>query len=173
MAEEALEKALKKILGQPVEKEEETFDEHSEIICKCYAVTEDKIKKAIRENNLKTVEEVTNYTKAGGGCGQCKGDIQAILDEYWKNQAIKKNPEKIKLTNLQKINLIQKVVNDEIAPEIEKDGGGIELIDIDLPDVIISLKGACLSCSVASFTIENIKRLISQRLGEEINLKLI
>jgi len=61
----------------------------------------------------------------------------------------------------------------EIAPEIEKDGGGIELIDIDLPDVIISLKGACLSCSVASFTIENIKRLISQRLGEEINLKLI
>ena len=35
----------------------------------------------ITENGLTTVEEVTNFTKAGGGCGRCKPKIQKILDE--------------------------------------------------------------------------------------------
>lgn len=53
------------------------------VICKCFGVTETEIEKVARENNLKTVEEVTNYTKAGGGCGECKGEIQKILDCLW------------------------------------------------------------------------------------------
>ena len=35
----------------------------------------------IAENSLTSVEEVTNFTKAGGGCGRCRPKIQAILDE--------------------------------------------------------------------------------------------
>ena len=44
-------------------------------------VAENEVRRVITENQLTTVEEVTNYTKAGGGCGRCKGKIQAILDE--------------------------------------------------------------------------------------------
>ena len=50
-------------------------------LCTCYNVSENEVRRVIIENQLTTVEEVTNYTKAGGGCGRCKGKIQAILDE--------------------------------------------------------------------------------------------
>ncbi len=43
------------------------------IICTCFNVTENQIWEAVKVNGLKTVEEVTNYTKAGGACGRCKG----------------------------------------------------------------------------------------------------
>ena len=44
-------------------------------------MTDTQIRKAIRENGLTTVEEVTNFTKAGGACGDCREQIQALLDE--------------------------------------------------------------------------------------------
>ena len=50
------------------------------LVCTCFNVHESEIVQAIRVNRLTTVEQVTNYTKAGGACGKCKRDIQAILD---------------------------------------------------------------------------------------------
>ena len=52
-----------------------------ELLCTCYNVSENEVRRVITENQLTTVEEVTNYTKAGGGCGKCIPKIQAILDE--------------------------------------------------------------------------------------------
>ena len=43
-------------------------------------MTDREIERAVRENNLTTVEEVTNYTKAGGGCGNCHDEIQEIIE---------------------------------------------------------------------------------------------
>ena len=51
------------------------------LVCTCFNVHESEIVEAIRINKLTTVEQVTNYTKAGGACGKCKADIQAILDK--------------------------------------------------------------------------------------------
>jgi NifU-like protein len=53
-------------------------------LCTCFSVSENEIRRVITENQLTTVEEVTNFTKAGGGCGKCKVKIQAILDELNK-----------------------------------------------------------------------------------------
>ena len=53
-------------------------------LCSCYSVSENEIRRVIAENGLKTVDEVTNFTKAGGGCGQCKGRIAEILEEMSK-----------------------------------------------------------------------------------------
>ena len=50
-------------------------------LCTCYNVSENEVRRVIIENQLTTVEEVTNFTKAGGGCGKCRPKIQAILDE--------------------------------------------------------------------------------------------
>jgi NifU-like protein len=50
------------------------------IVCTCFNVTDREIERAIRENSLKTVDDVTNFTKAGGGCGGCREQIQQILD---------------------------------------------------------------------------------------------
>ena len=78
MGMETLEKAINNYRGITTED-----DEHDEgaIVCKCFGVTDTKIKRAIRENNLNTVEEITFYTKAGGGCGACKVKLEDILND--------------------------------------------------------------------------------------------
>lgn len=45
--------------------------EGEEIVCSCAHVTKKTIVDAIRLNDLKTVEEITQYTKAGGYCKSC------------------------------------------------------------------------------------------------------
>ena len=62
MGMEALQAALANYRGEEVKKEE------GEIVCKCFGITDREIERVIRENHLTTREEVTNYTKAGGGC---------------------------------------------------------------------------------------------------------
>ena len=78
MGQEALEAAVNDYRGIKTEGKEEL---EGKLICRCFAVTDKLIEKVVRENNLKTVEEVTAYTKAGGACGSCKNDIQEILDQ--------------------------------------------------------------------------------------------
>ena len=51
------------------------------IICSCLDITKGDILAAIKEKNLKTVEEITEATEAGSACGACLDDIQEILDE--------------------------------------------------------------------------------------------
>lgn len=173
MAEEALESAIHKIRGQEVAILDETIDHHSRMVCKCFGVTEHKILKAVEENTLKTVDEVTHFTKAGGACGSCKDDIQAILNRFWKTHPSEGTSSSImKMTNLQKINLIQKIMTEEIALAIAQEGGQVEIIDIDLPKVTISLSGACSSCPMHSFTVENMARILSDRLQENVEVVL-
>ena len=79
MGMEALEAAIRNYRGGKAEKVIVGVAE--KVVCKCFSVTESHIIKAIKLNNLKTVDEVTNFTKAGGGCGQCKGEIEKILKD--------------------------------------------------------------------------------------------
>ena len=77
MGREAMEAAIKNYeTGEDTDRNLE-----SEVLCQCYNVSENEIRRVITENSLTTVEEVTNFTKAGGGCGQCKAKIEAILRE--------------------------------------------------------------------------------------------
>ena len=50
-------------------------------LCSCYNVSENEVRRVITENSLTTFEEVKNFTKAGGGCGKCRGRIEEILKE--------------------------------------------------------------------------------------------
>lgn len=50
-------------------------------LCTCYDVSENEVRRVVTENQLTTVEEVTNFTKAGGGCGKCRDKILQILNE--------------------------------------------------------------------------------------------
>ena len=52
-----------------------------ETLCSCFSVSENEIRRVITENQLTSVEEVVNFTKAGGGCGRCREKIKAILKE--------------------------------------------------------------------------------------------
>ena len=79
MGREALDAAIANYHGQSYE----NSHDDGELICHCFGVGINKIKKAVWENHLTTVEEVTNYTKAGGGCSSCKMRIEEIIDDVW------------------------------------------------------------------------------------------
>ena len=162
MGQEALEAAIKNYFGElSVEPQAE-----GELVCKCFGVTDEQIKRAIRENDLKTVDEVTNYTKAGGGCGECIMDIEKLLVEFsGKAEAEPSKPREKKLTNLQRMQLVTKVVDEEIRPSLQKDGGDIELIDIDGKEVQVALRGACVGCPSSQLTLRD---LVQRRLREKI-----
>ena len=77
MGREAMEAAIKNYeTGENADRNLE-----DEKLCTCYDVSENEVRRVIAENSLTSVEEVTNFTKAGGGCGRCRPKIQAILDE--------------------------------------------------------------------------------------------
>jgi NifU-like protein len=167
MGYEALEAAIANYRGErPPEVEE------GEIVCQCFGVTDQKIKRVIMENNLHTVEDVTNFTKAGGGCGGCIPDIEKTLKEVWAEKVL---PEaaapKKKLTNIQKIAIIQEIIEREIRPLLQSDGGDVELIDVEGNKVIVSLRGMCTGCLMADVTLKNIEKKLKELVSEEIILE--
>ncbi len=58
------------------------------------------------------------------------------------------------LTNLQKITLIQKVIDEEIRPILAEDGGDMELFDVEGDTVKVILKGACSGCASSTETLK-------------------
>ena len=136
-----------------------------ELVCECFGVTDLEIIRAIQENHLKTVEDVTHFTKAGGGCGRCHERIQEILDkELGKTaQAAPKAPGR--MTTLEKIRKIEEVIEREIRPNLKKDGGDIQLVDVDGDFVTVSLRGACAGCQASTATL---KGYVEKTLREQV-----
>lgn len=167
MGMEALEAAIASYRGEEVKKTE------GEVICECFGVTDIDIERVVLQNNLTTLEEVTDYTKAGGGCGNCHEKIEALLYRIMnkrKQEQIKEEAKKKELTTLQKIKLIEKTIDSEIRPALKTDGGDIELIDVDGDTVTVSLKGTCATCRASQFTL---KDFVEQKLKEFVTDNLM
>ncbi len=164
MGREALELAIANYRGQKVAKEE------FEVVCKCFGVTDREIAKAVRENDLKTVEQVTYYTKAGGGCAKCHPKIEAIIEKVRKEmekEAPPIKPEKKKrLTNIQKIKLIEETLGREVVPALKADGGDLDLIDIEGNKVFVALRGKCSFCPSSEVTL---KQYVEAKLREFVS----
>jgi NifU-like protein len=166
MGKEALEAAIANLKGEKIVEHEE-----APVICKCFWVDEEKIRHVIKENDLKTVEDVTHYTKAGGGCGGCIPDIQRILDEMHGSAQKPQQEQKSGMTNLQRIKLISETIENKIAPMLRMDGGDIELVDIEGKNVIVKLRGACAGCPGARATLQNlVQETLRKEVSPEINI---
>jgi NifU-like protein len=141
------------------------------VICTCFGVTEEEIERVVRENGLTTVEQVTNYTKAGGGCGKCKPDLERILEKAARERAAQqKAAAPRKLTNLERIRLVQETIEREIRPMLKRDGGDIEVVDIEGPRVLVALRGRCSGCQVAQFTLKDV---VEAKLREFVSADLV
>jgi Fe-S cluster assembly protein NifU len=161
MGKEALEAAVANYRGAPVK------DPGAQIICECFGVTDRDIERAVRENNLTTVEEVTNYTKAGGGCGNCHEAIRQIIERV---QAGAQPAVRPKLTNIQKIRMIEETIEREIRPSLKHDGGDIELIDVIGNRVLVATRGACASCKASDITL---KHFVESKLRDLVSPELV
>jgi NifU-like protein len=165
LGQEALEKAIENYRGTASPKKE------GEIVCECFGVTDKEIERAIRENHLTTLEEVTNYTKAGGGCGKCHEKIQAIIDGIYAQPRPDAEPsERPRLTNIQKIRLIEEALDKEVRPSLKHDGGDIELVDIVGNRVLVATRGACAVCQSSQLTL---KGFVEARLRELVSPDLV
>ena len=175
MGREALEAAIANYRGIDLKQLKE--DEGS-LVCKCFGIHEGCIEKIVQENSLKTVEEVTNYTKAGGGCQSCHPAIEDIIEKVWKEKGkylhVREEAPKHKpaMTNLKKIALITETIDKEIRPSLVQDGGDLELIDIVGNEVLIALRGQCAACTSAAYTIGNIEEKLREMVAPDIVVHL-
>lgn len=159
LGREALEAAVANYRGEAVQKQE------GQIVCECFGVTDRDIERVVLENDLTTLEEVTNYTKAGGGCGSCHEKIEALLYRIMmkKREEAKEEVRPKKLTNIQKIKLVEETIEREIRPALRADGGDIELVDFEGNQVSVALRGTCSTCAASQFTL---KDYVEQKLKE-------
>jgi NifU-like protein len=163
MGRDALEKAIAHYRGEPEKKIE------GEIVCECFGITDVEIERVVRENNLMTVEDVTDYTKAGGGCESCHEKIQEIIDKVsGKSHVVQRKPAR--LTNIQKIKLIEETLEREIKPSLKKDGGDIELIDVNGNTVLVRLQGTCATCVASEVTL---KHYVESKLRDLVTPELV
>lgn len=186
MGYEALQAAVANYRG------EEWVDDHEEgaLICKCFGVDEGMIERTIRANTLTAVEEITNFTKAGGSCATCAEGIEAVLERVNaqmveegilaaqeafvpgavpvlakpRKVVVKPTESKAPLTTLQKIRLIEETI-EAIRPSLQRDGGDCELIDVEGNRVIVKLTGACVGCHLSGATIEGVQARLVEAVG--------
>lgn len=168
MGQEALEAAIRNWRGEPAQE----HVHEGKLVCKCFGVTDEQILRAIRENNLKTVEDITHFTKAGGGCGDCLEEIRHILDAELGKEPVCLTPLEPpkRLTNVQRMQMVMKVLDGEIRPRLQQDGGDIELVDMDGTEVLVALRGMCTSCPSSQLTL---KEFVERTLRDHVDQNIV
>ena len=158
MGQEALEAAIDDYYGKS--QTDTPTPKEGKVVCTCFGITDLEIIKVVKENDLTGVDEVVNYCKAGGGCGGCRPEIEALIEQVQGDRAqtervpAPKRPKK--LTNIQKIQLIQQTITDQVRPTLRADGGDIDLIDVEGNKVIVAFRGMCAKCRMAEFTMKDV-----------------
>jgi NifU-like protein len=174
MGREALQAAVANYRG------EVWSDDHEEgdLVCKCFAIDAVMIEDTVRANGLRTREEVTNYTKAGGGCSACHEKIEDVLiavngrlysSEPKAPKAPVESPVKPKLTNYQRIRKIEDTL-ESIRPMLQRDHGDVTLIEVDGKKIYVALSGACQGCQMESATLGGIQHKLVEALGELVQV---
>lgn len=189
MGAEALRAAIANYKGEAWEDDHE----EGELVCKCFGIDAAMIERAVSVNGLTTLEEVTHYTKAGGSCQTCHEKIEEVLEEVLAKTGALKPAKKHapgtvgldaikplepkaesaaapKLTNVQRMQVIMGAI-EEMRPQIQRDGGDVELVDIDGKDIYVRLTGACSGCSQSAGTMMGVQMKLVEKLGEFVRVK--
>lgn len=186
---------IKKAAGIYLGKSAEDFEDEI-IVCECARVSLSTIKEVIKLNDLKSVEEITQYTKAGAFCKSCIKPGGHEKREYYlvdilRDVRAEMEAEKLKanvakssigtlefkdMTMVQKVKAIDKIIDENIRPMLMIDGGNMEIIDIketsdDFIDVYIRYLGACSGCASGSTgTLFAIESILQENLAQNIRV---
>lgn len=171
MGEEALEAAISfyetdgKVSTPPLK--------DGRVVCHCFGITDKEIEKAVVENGLKTLTDVTNFTKAGGACGKCHKEIQSMIDKLTGAEQVPENKAPTRMTTLQKIDKIREVIASDVRPILAQDGGDCELVDVDGNDVYVQLIGHCKGCAFSNNTLVSVvEKKLREKISDQLNVKL-
>lgn len=169
--------------------------EQEQIICECARVSLATLKDVIKINKLTTIEQITDYTKAGAFCKSCikPGGHEAkdvYLVDILADMLAEREQEKLKtaadasasgeltfdkMTLVQRIKAIDSVLDSDIRPMLVMDGGNMEIIDIkeNMPhyDLYIRYLGSCSGCSSGSTgTLFAIESVLQQKIDENLRV---
>jgi NifU-like protein len=153
-------------------------EEEGRLVCKCFSITEPYLRRKIKELELRTITDVINATKAGGGCTSCHyepGGIQDLLDEIWGRKTLRvmagvggavqpgtngqasapADPEAPwEVSPYRFAKQVEKAVEDYVRPLLREEGGDIEIVDIKNNLVYCRLNGACNGCRGSAQTLK-------------------
>jgi len=143
-------------------------------ICNCFQVKKSTIRDAVMQYKIQDIEDVTNHTKAGGGCASCHPDIQHIIDDCWREMNSDTPADGaddiVQISGLpgngDRLDQIREVLENDIARALRTDGGDIELVEIRGNEVHVKLIGACASCPSSQATITG---WVESQLREHVN----
>ena len=167
--------------------------EDEEIVCECARVSLSTIKEVIRLNDLKTVEEITQYTKAGAFCKSCikpggHEERKFYLEDILRDTRAEMEREKLnfsgeaksfsELTLIQKHKKVDKAITESILPILNADGGSVEVVDMqevdEYTDVYIKYKGACAGCAASrTGTYEAIGDTLRKKVDKSIRVNIV
>ncbi|GLV18755.1 Fe-S cluster assembly protein NifU [Klebsiella quasipneumoniae] len=163
MGQEALRAAIAHFRGESLEEEHE----EGKLLCKCFGVDEGHIRRAVVNNGLTTLEEVINYTKAGGGCTACHEKIELALAAILAQQP----PAPLPAETTQDAHW-QSVVDtiNELRPHIQADGGDMTLVSVTPRQVTVSLSGSCSGCMMTDMTLAWLQQKLMERTGSYMDV---
>jgi len=183
---------IKKAAGLYMGVDAASFEEEI-IVCECARVSLGTLQEVIRLNDLKTVGEITDYTKAGGFCKSCIKPGGHEEREYYLVDILEKTRKEMDqekmaaaadagisgdfatMTLVQKIKAIDSVIDESVRQFLVMDGGNMEVIDIkdsdEHIDVYIRYLGACSSCSSSTTgTLYAIEATLKEKLSGKIRV---
>jgi len=183
---------IKKAAGLYKGVDASTFEEEI-IVCECARVSLKTLQEVIKLNDLTTIEQVTDYTKAGGFCKSCikPGGHEAreyYLVDILKDTRREMDEEKMRaaadagvkgdfeaMTLVQQIKAIDAVIDESIRQFLVMDGGDMEVIDVkasdEYIDVYIRYLGACDGCASSSTgTLYAIESTLKEKLSTKIRV---
>ncbi|EAC1617229.1 iron-sulfur cluster assembly scaffold protein NifU [Campylobacter jejuni] len=162
------------------------------IVCECARVSLGTIKEVIKLNDLHSVEEITQYTKAGAFCKSCikpgghekrdyylvdiLAETRAEIDREKLKNTMKSDVAFDEMTVVRQLKAVESVLDAEIRPMLHNDGGDLEVIDIQKAegaaiDVYIRYLGACSGCSSGSgATLYAIETILQEELSPNIRV---
>ncbi|EAI8989331.1 iron-sulfur cluster assembly scaffold protein NifU [Campylobacter jejuni] len=162
------------------------------IVCECARVSLGTIKEVIKLNDLHSVEEITQYTKAGVFCKSCikpgghekrdyylvdiLAETRAEIDREKLKNTMKSDVAFDEMTVVGQLKAVESVLDAEIRPMLHNDGGDLEVIDIQKAegaaiDVYIRYLGACSGCSSGSgATLYAIETILQEELSPNIRV---
>ncbi|ECK5813953.1 iron-sulfur cluster assembly scaffold protein NifU [Campylobacter jejuni] len=162
------------------------------IVCECARVSLGTIKEVIKLNDLHSVEEITQYTKAGAFCKSCikpgghekrdyylvdiLAETRAEIDREKLKNTMKSDVAFDEMTVVGQLKAVESVLDAEIRPMLHNDGGDLEVIDIQKTegaaiDVYIRYLGACSGCSSGSgATLYTIETILQEELSPNIRV---
>ncbi|MFP4364444.1 MAG: iron-sulfur cluster assembly scaffold protein [Spirochaetia bacterium] len=185
MAYDVIKKAASVYKGIDVEEFEK-----EEIVCECAHVSLNTIQEVINLNDLKTVEEITQYTKAGAFCKSCVRPGGHETRKYYLVDILKDTRAEMEKAQVRKMseakdfssmNLIQKhraveqVLDEKVRKMLLADGGSVEVVDMRAKsgkiEVYIQYQGACMGCpSSTGGTLRAIESALQKNLDENISV---